>query len=267
MPTFIIKGDTSLLEAAETIETRDDLTRHMFVTLEPGPDRTLWIRGVPLKSLADFEGLLYQLDKDDDQDAVVLRQVNMRFWPWEESATRPEQKTPSAVTLDEILQAAFAEFYTSLSKPGSPWFAKERECVNRFAMAHLVPACTPGTVLHHPTQIGIEMSVKQPETVGTRLTAPKDLVIWGQPCDTCWSPEMSPERSPLAVLEWKVQRPTAAKQSTAEDQEWLTEFSRENPSSLGYSVFVEWAEGGLLRKMEVTRCSEGLKRERWFVRE
>jgi hypothetical protein len=77
---------------------------------------------------------------------------------------------------------------------------------------------------------------------------------------------MLPEHSPLAVLEWKAQRPTAATQDTDKDREWLTAFSRDNPGSVGYSVFLEWAEGGLLRRMEVSRCSEGRWDDRWFVR-
>jgi hypothetical protein len=258
MPKFIFHGDASPLDEAETIEARDDLARYMFVTLEPGPDRTLWICAVPLKGLADFKGPLYQLDRDDEQDALVFRQVDIKFWPWRES--RP------AATLDEMLQAAFSDFHARLTSPGTTWFAKERDCVNRFAMAHLVPACAPGSVLHDPAQIGIEMAVKQPSGVGARPAAPKDLVIWDEPCVTCWSPEMLPKRSPLAVLEWKAQRPTAATQDTEKDREWLTAFSRDNPASVGYSVFLEWADGGLLRRMEVSRCSEGRWDDRWFVR-
>jgi hypothetical protein len=266
MPQFIFHGDASPLDAAETIETRDDLARHMFVTLEPGPDRTLWICAVPLKDLADFKGPLYQLDRDDEQDALVFRQVDIRFWPWRDSAEAPSCTGGPGSSLDETLRTAFADFHARLTSPGTQWFAKERDCVNRFAMAHLVPACSPGSVLHDPAQIGIEMAVKQPSGVGARPTAHKDLVIWDEPCVACWSPEMLPDRSPLAVLEWKAQRPTAATQNTEKDREWLTAFSRDNPGSVDYSVFLEWAEGGLLRRMEVSRCSEGRWDDRWFVR-
>jgi hypothetical protein len=261
VPGFIIHGDASPLEATETVETRDDLARHMFVTLEPAPDKTLWIRSVPLKDLAEFKGLLYQLDRDDEQGALVLRQVQVRFWPWEGASSQPLRQTTS---LDETLKAAFVDFYTVLSQPDSCWFAKERDCVNRFAMAHLVPACTPGGALYHPAQIGIEIGVKQPEGVGSRPAAPKDLVIWAQPCSTSWSSTMRPERNPLAILEWKSQRPEKAKQRTEEDREWLQAFTEENASSIGYSVFVDWSGDGVLQALRVARCQDGVWDNDWL---
>jgi hypothetical protein len=39
---------------------------------------------VELKDLADFEGLLFQVDVDEEGDVVILRQVQMFFWPWED---------------------------------------------------------------------------------------------------------------------------------------------------------------------------------------
>ena len=197
MPTFIIKGDSSLLESAETVETRDELVRHMFVTLEQGPDKAVWIRAVPPQGLAAFDGPLFQIDKDDEQDALVLRQVQMRFWPWDEAASLSPGRHTS---LDDMLKAAFNDFFSTLSQPGAGWFAKERDCVNRFAMAHLVPSCCPGAAIYHPAQIGIEIGVRQPERVGSRPTAPKDLVIWERPCSTSWSSTMEPTLVPLAVL-------------------------------------------------------------------
>jgi hypothetical protein len=261
MPGFIIHGDASLFEAAESVETRDELARHMFVTLEPAPDKTVWIRSVPLKDLADFKGPLYQLDRDDEQDALVLRQVQVRFWPWNDASSHLPRRNKS---LDETLKTAFLDFYSVLSQDDSHWFAKERDCVNRFAMAHLVPACTPGCTLHHPTQIGIEIGVKQPEGVGSRPAAPKDLVIWEQPCSTSWSPTMQPERSPLAILEWKSQRPDKVKQKTDEDREWLQAFTEENASSIGYSVFVDWSGDGVLQALRVARCQDGLWDDDWL---
>jgi hypothetical protein len=39
---------------------------------------------VELKDLPDFEGLLFQVDVDEAEDAVIPRQVQMFFWPWED---------------------------------------------------------------------------------------------------------------------------------------------------------------------------------------
>ncbi len=264
MPSLIIYGDTSLFENAGSIETRDDLVRHMFVTLEPSPDQTLWIRAVPLEALAGFKGTVYQLDRDEKQDAIILRQVSMSFWPWGDDAVQPAEAPRQDTTLDEILHAAFADFYEALSKPGTGWFAKERDCVNRFAMAHLVPACTPGCVLHHPAQIGIEIGVKQPDGIGTRPASPKDLVIWEEPYSTSWSSAMLPMRAPLAILEWKSQRPEKAKQKTDDDREWLCKFTEQNPNRLGYSVLVDWTDDGVLREVTVSRCQGGEWSEEWF---
>ena len=49
--------------------------------------------------------------------------------------------------LDAMLERAFAEFYTGLVKSCGKWFGKERDCVNRFVMGHLLPACLTGQYL------------------------------------------------------------------------------------------------------------------------
>jgi hypothetical protein len=137
--------------------------------------------------------------------------------------------------------------------------------VNRFVMSHLVPACAPGNVLHDPAQIGIESAVKQPEGIGERRTSPADIAIWSKPLSNCWSPEMLPVAAPLAVLEWKCDRPGIEKQKPDGDREWLTAFTVENPASLGYAVLVDFAEGGVLRRLTVVRCSGGVWDEGWFA--
>ena len=103
---------------------------------------------------------------------------------------------------------------------------------------HLVPACTPGSVLHDPAQIGIKAAVKQPGGVGSRLSAPKDVVIWPAANGNCWSPDMLPVNAPLAVLEWKCYRPGKAKQ---------------NP------------DGGVLRRLSMARRRGGAWEDEWLV--
>lgn len=126
-------------------------------------------------------------------------------------------------SLDEILQAAFEAFYASLAAPTGGWFAKERDCLNRFVMSCLVPACTPGSVLHHPAQIGIESAVKQPTGIGQRRTSPADIAIWSRPHGNCWSPAMLPVVAALAVL----RRLTVARcERGAWGDEWLVRPSR-----------------------------------------
>jgi hypothetical protein len=91
-------------------------------------------------------------------------------------------------------------------------------------------------------------------TPGSRPTSPKDVVIWASPHGTCWS------------AEWKSQRETGSKQDTSEDRAWLEAFCRENPTSHGYSVFLDWSGDGVLRGLTVARCSVGAWDDGWLRR-
>ena len=257
MPGLIIDGDTSLFENTEEFDFRDELVRHMFVTVEHGPGKVVCVKGVHMKDLASFGGPLFQVDRDDANDALVLRQVQIRFWPWDSLAA-------SATSLEDLLRGAFEKFYESLSQVEQGWFAKERDCVNRFVMSHLVPSCSPGLPLEHPSQIGMEIAVKMPVGLGARLTSPKDVVLWDSPHGTCWTPDMKPTRAPVAVLEWKSQRENGSKKSTDDDRVWLQAFCEQNQASQGYSVFLDWTAAGVLRELKVARCSGGKWTDPWF---
>jgi hypothetical protein len=54
------------------------------VTAEKAADNTVVISTVELKDLATFDGLLFQVDIDEEADAVVLTQVQMFFYPWDD---------------------------------------------------------------------------------------------------------------------------------------------------------------------------------------
>jgi hypothetical protein len=173
--------------------------------------------------------------------------------------------------LDAMLERAFAEFHTGLVKSHGKWFGKERDCVNRFVMGHLLPACSTGQYLvQDPAQISIEMAVGQPKTVGTKLTANKDVVIWREKFSTCWNSLLKPVNTPLAVIEWKVRHPKAAKQSikraTSHDRAWLGAFTTLPSESLGYSVYLEWAQDWVPGTFIVARCMAGEWNDEWFVR-
>lgn len=56
MPGLMIAGDTSLFENADEYDFRDELVRHMLVTVERGPGKVLNVKGVQLKDLASFRG-------------------------------------------------------------------------------------------------------------------------------------------------------------------------------------------------------------------
>ena len=85
MPQFQIEGETELFEAADDIDVNGDISRYAFVTAEKGEGNVVVLSPVELKDLPDFEGLLFQVDvAEDEEDVVILRQVQMFFWPWED---------------------------------------------------------------------------------------------------------------------------------------------------------------------------------------
>jgi hypothetical protein len=174
--------------------------------------------------------------------------------------------------LDEILQGAFTAFHAGFA--GESWRGKERDCVNRFVMGYLVAACSPGRLLEHPTQIGIEVAVKQPPGVGEKKTAHKDVVIWPKPFMSCWNQngDWNAVHTPLAVIEWKIHRLGARRRSPERDlqgdRNWVRAFSRENPESLGYSVFLDFTRAGKSSgnpcELAVSRCHAGKWQDAWL---
>jgi hypothetical protein len=68
--------------------------------------------------------------------------------------------------LDRLLAESLGQFVKEIKR--NNWQGKERDCVNRFAMGYLVPACSDHHFLKHPTQIGIEMAVGKPRRIGTK---------------------------------------------------------------------------------------------------
>jgi hypothetical protein len=86
MPQFQIEGEAEIFEAAEEIDVRGEIARYSFVTAEKSAadDTTVIITAIDPKDLSEFEGLLFQIDINEDEDLVILRQVQMFFWPWED---------------------------------------------------------------------------------------------------------------------------------------------------------------------------------------
>lgn len=84
MPQFQIEGESELFEDADDIDVNGEISRYSFVTAEKGDGNVVMLSPVDLKDLPDFEGLLFQVDIDEQADVVILRQVQMFFWPWED---------------------------------------------------------------------------------------------------------------------------------------------------------------------------------------
>ncbi len=91
MPQFHIQGDTDAFENAESFEIQGEMSRHGFVTAERTDEQTVLISEVHLKDLQAFDGPLFQVDIDEEEDSVILRQVQMFFWPWEDDEEFEDQ--------------------------------------------------------------------------------------------------------------------------------------------------------------------------------
>ena len=100
MPQFQVEGDAEIFEAADEIDIQGEIACHSFVTAEKaaGNDTTVIIRAVEPKDLAGFDGLLFQVDIDEEQDVVILTQVQMFFWPWEDDEEFEEIDPPDDET-------------------------------------------------------------------------------------------------------------------------------------------------------------------------
>jgi hypothetical protein len=132
------------------------------------------------------------------------------------------------------------------------WRARERNWVNYFAPRHLISECSPDGPLKDCAQIGIEVGVPQPPFY-KKLAVGRDLVIWANVGDTCWTQtdeatasvfneRWPPSTHPLAILEWKVWRPNhpkGSKKSRNHEREWLKNYCRWQPSVLGYAIEID----------------------------
>ena len=97
-----------------------------------------------------------------------------------------------------------------------------------------------------PSQIGIEVAVKQISKAGGKKLVRKDLVLWNHPLETVWGTGAT-LNSPAAILEWKTEK---IAKCTA-DIDWLQAYTEIYPNVLGYSIcaFIGNKRGIWLRKV------------------
>ena len=131
----------------------------------------------------------------------------------------------------------------------SEWFGRENEVVNLFAHKFLLQNFD-GKILKYPTQLGIEVAVKQIELASSRKKqlVRKDLVIWPVEYQTVWRIGNKPENIPLAIIEWKVDDVKKCKY----DIDWLVNFTKAYPGVIGYSVcaFIKNKRGISFKRVE-----------------
>lgn len=116
----------------------------------------------------------------------------------------------------------------------SDWFGRENEIINLFAHKFLT-RYSGKPPLKSLTQIGIEVSVKQiQDTNNGKKFVRKDLVLWSEEDQTVWSKNKSTYNMPAAIIEWKINNESSCEY----DIDWLSEYTSENTSCVGYSVCV-----------------------------
>ena len=96
MPEFQIDGDAEIFENVDDIDIGGDIERYSFVTAHKaeGQDSMVLLTPVHPTDLSTFEGLLFQVDIDEEEDTIVLTQVQMFFWPWEDDEEFDEADSP-----------------------------------------------------------------------------------------------------------------------------------------------------------------------------
>jgi hypothetical protein len=127
--------------------------------------------------------------------------------------------------LDFLIRESLLDLLSSLlARIGAAVSGKRS---NLYAFGFLVPKCNPHTSLRDPTQIGIEVAVRQLPGPRRKKLVCKDIVIWPIPAGTCWDKSGKPTQNPLAILEWK----TRTDKVSACDEDWLKEFRNRYPLS------------------------------------
>lgn len=142
------------------------------------------------------------------------------------------------IPIDDVMATCLTQLAADPHVRG--WSAKERNWVNYFAHGFLLQQCKPDSVLHHPTQVTIEVGVPQPPGY-TKPTTNRDLVIWSTPGATCWNQEWAPVCHPLAIVEWKEHRPRRPNVEVLKERAWLRAYSAWAPDTVAYAVEMHWS--------------------------
>jgi len=177
------------------------------------------------------------------------------------------------MSLTSQIVAALDSFCTEMASAPRP-FARERELVSWFVLGHLAKQVRPASPLHHILQIGIEFACPQESRMENPRLFPdvcKDIVVWPQPRDLCWTQQGRPEQFPLSVIEWKAlnRKDTLAdlkrKRSEAKgrDADWLKWFTRQADGREGFSVVSDLTRSDFA--LSAWRCAAGSDLEPVFI--
>ena len=157
------------------------------------------------------------------------------------------------MTLDFLIANTLAEYEQWLLS--SDWRGKEHDCVNLFVHGFLFQHVRSGATIEDFTQVGIEVGVPQPEGIGIKPAARKDLVIWDAPRAVTWDADWRAVRQPVAIIEWKARRKPLLPVLYPGDIEWLRRYSLHYPDFIGYAVTVDFTS--TLRRVASARIFAG----------
>ncbi|WP_432744957.1 hypothetical protein ABXJ76_05595 [Methylobacter sp. G7] len=117
MTGFAILGDLPPFGTNDVIEMIDEIVRYDIVTFESAGQGKTYLRVVKHKDFATFKGVMYQIDRGEEEETFQLRQVRMQFWPCDNEAARTNPQRLSSTLeplnmnrdrLTEIVEFAYA---------------------------------------------------------------------------------------------------------------------------------------------------------------
>lgn len=103
------------------------------------------------------------------------------------------------VAWEQIIEESLSNLASFLAE--GTWYGRENEVVNLFAHHFLMRHLGKGPLLD-PSQIGIEVAVRQIPKVGGKKLVRKDLVLWNNLLETVWE-DGAIKNVPAVILEWK----------------------------------------------------------------
>lgn len=174
------------------------------------------------------------------------------------------ESTNNIISLDGVIAAALRSLGNQLSL--KTWSGRrEREVVSLFCFSHLLDQVGTSPTLYDTGQIAIEVAVPQnhidvesKRKTKLKTQVCKDIVLWHRPGETCWDENGMPSKRPMCVIEWKH---NLARVSDY-DVEWLSEFSKKDPSFVGYAVLTHPKNSGL--SLTCTRVYLGESEKDWL---
>jgi hypothetical protein len=169
----------------------------------------------------------------------------------------PPDKGPSRMEpLDILIRESLLDLARFVAR--TDWRGREREAVSLYVLGFLIRRCDPSGPLKDPTQIGMDVAVRQHPGPRRKRLVCKDLVIWPSPAGNCFSESGKPTLNPLAILEWKVRTERVSRY----DEDWLKEFSARIIEFNGYAVALH--PSGAETTMNVTRIKNGVLTGGWL---